>query len=257
MTLAINASEDRGIDTIRKTILEFLNTKNLYDPDNKSLYKLVILDEADAMTPDAQAMLRQVIEKYSSSARFCLVCNYIKKITHALQSRCACYRFAPLKPQEIKKRIKYVAKCENINITEDGINTLIKRSKGDMRKILNILQTTSMSYKQINEFSINKCLGYPNSTTITIIFVSLFNDNYQKSYDIVRDLKTQHTYTLQDIITEIADIIIEICKTANSHKLDSFRMITILEKLSKIEYNLTTCVSETLQMAAFIGIFKS
>jgi len=255
MTLNINASEERGIEVVRNRIQQFVNAKIIHSENNRSMFKLVILDEADAMTADAQAMLRKVIEKYSYCTRFCLICNYIKKITPALQSRCACYRFPPLKTEDIRKKIIEIAQKENINITDGGINTIIKRSKGDMRKVLNILQSTSMSYDNITEEIINKCIGYPNTSEIKKIIDSLLEDTFADSYKIISEIKTKNSYSLQDIISEISNDIITEIKKDNSKYTDK-RIIAILRKLGQIEYNLTTCVMETIQLSALIGIFK-
>ena len=97
MTLELNASDDRGIEVVRNQIKSFAGTKQLFS----SGVKLVILDEADAMTSDAQFALRRVIEKNTKSTRFCLICNYVSKIIPALQSRCTRFRFAPLKPEQV------------------------------------------------------------------------------------------------------------------------------------------------------------
>lgn len=259
MTLNINASEERGIEVVRNRIQQFVDAKIIHSETNKSIFKLVILDEADAMTSDAQAMLRKVIENYSYCARFCLICNYIKKITPALQSRCACYRFPPLKPQDIEKKIIAVAKLENVKITKSGIETIIKRSKGDMRRVLNILQSTSMSYDLITGAVINKCIGYPNSKDIDKIMNSLVYDNFETSCKLISDIKTKHGYSLQDIITEITSELISIIENQNNSKfkkLDQFYILSIIKTLSVIEYNLTTCVTDSLQLSALVGAFK-
>lgn len=108
MTLELNASDDRGIDVVREQIKEFAGTKKLFS----SGVKLIILDEADAMTNDAQSALRRVIEKYTSNTRFCMICNYVNKIMPALQSRCTRFRFAPLRPEQITTRLQEIVSAE-------------------------------------------------------------------------------------------------------------------------------------------------
>ena len=141
MTLELNASDARGINVVRNEIKEFAGTKQLF---SKGI-KLIILDEADAMTNDAQFALRRVIEKYTKNARFCLICNYVSKIIPALQSRCTRFRFAPLLPDQIRGRLEEVAKEENVPLTEDGVEAILDLSCGDMRRVLNLLQSTAMS----------------------------------------------------------------------------------------------------------------
>ena len=103
-------------------------------------FKLIILDEADAMTQAAQNALRRVIEQYTKNVRFCLICNYVGKIIPALQSRCTRFRFAPLGEEQMKGRVEHVVKSEGIELTEDGYKSLLTCSLGDMRRALNILQ---------------------------------------------------------------------------------------------------------------------
>ena len=135
MTLELNASDARGIDVVRNEIKEFAGTKQLF---NKGV-KMIILDEADAMTSDAQFALRRIIEKYTKNARFCLICNYVSKIIPALQSRCTRFRFAPLQRQHIQGRLEEVSSKENVEMTPDGMNAILSLSGGDMRRVLNLL----------------------------------------------------------------------------------------------------------------------
>ena len=103
-------------------------------------FKLVVLDEADAMTADAQAALRRVVEQYSRNTRFCMICNYVTKIIPALQSRCTKFRFAPLQSSQVRSRVDHVIAAERINITPGGVDALLELGNGDMRRILNVLQ---------------------------------------------------------------------------------------------------------------------
>ncbi|KAG0722760.1 Replication factor C subunit 5 [Chionoecetes opilio] len=108
MVLELNASDDRGIGVVRERILNFASTRTIF----KSGFKLVILDEADAMTNDAQNALRRVIEKFTENVRFCLICNYLSKIIPAIQSRCTRFRFGPLASEQILPRLNYVIEQE-------------------------------------------------------------------------------------------------------------------------------------------------
>lgn len=108
MILELNASDDRGIDVVREQIKNFASTRKIFEKG----FKLIILDEADAMTSVAQAALRRVIEKYTKNVRFCMICNYVGKIIPALQSRCTRFRFAPLEREQIEKRLQFVMDTE-------------------------------------------------------------------------------------------------------------------------------------------------
>jgi replication factor C subunit 3/5 len=140
MVLELNASDERGIDVVRDQIKEFASTRQMFT----SAPKLIILDEADAMTNAAQFALRRVIEKYTKNARFCLICNYASKIIPALQSRCTRFRFAPLEPAQARERLAIVAEAEHCVATPDGLDACVTLGTGDMRKCLNILQSTHM-----------------------------------------------------------------------------------------------------------------
>ena len=104
----LNASDDRGIDVVREQIKQFAETRTLFAKG----FKLIILDEADMMTTAAQAALRRIIEQYTKNVRFCIICNYVNKITPAIQSRCTRFRFSPLPIVEVEKRLKHVVEAE-------------------------------------------------------------------------------------------------------------------------------------------------
>ncbi len=131
MILELNASDDRGIKTVRDTIKDFASSRQMFATGPK----LIILDESDAMSTDAQAALRRVVEKFTTNTRFCFICNYVSKIIPALQSRCTKFRFAPLHPEQIVPRVKYICEQEKIEVTQDGVEALVKLGAGDMRKV--------------------------------------------------------------------------------------------------------------------------
>lgn len=108
MVLELNASDDRGIGIVRGQILNFASTRTIFS----GTFKLIILDEADAMTNDAQNALRRIIEKYTENVRFCVICNYLSKIIPAVQSRCTRFRFAPLTPEQILPRLDKIVELE-------------------------------------------------------------------------------------------------------------------------------------------------
>ncbi len=251
MVLQINVSEERGIEVVRNKILPFVQSKSFLFSENNKLFKLVILDEADAMTPDAQAILRRIIEKYTVNARFCLICNYIKKINLALQSRCTIFRFSPIPDNLIEQKIKEIAKLEGLKITSDAIKNIIDKSSGDFRKIINVLQTCSMITKKLDDDIINKSLGYPRKSELTTIYESLLNDNIIETYKIINNIKHTEGYALSDIIRGIFNKILENYDSKNNKKLNN-----IIQKIGIIEYNLINSTNDAIQLTAFIGLFK-
>ena len=151
MVLELNASDDRGIDVVREQIKTFASTKQIFSSANSSstasaggsalaTYKLIILDEADAMTSTAQMALRRIMEKYTANTRFCVIANYTHKLSPALLSRCTRFRFSPLKEGDIRGLVDRVVKDEGVRIEEEAVEGLVKLSKGDMRRALNVLQ---------------------------------------------------------------------------------------------------------------------
>jgi replication factor C subunit 3/5 len=151
MVLELNASDDRGIDVVRDQIKTFASTKQIFTmgPTTASSsiaqYKLIILDEADAMTSTAQMALRRIMEKYTANTRFCIIANYTHKLSPALLSRCTRFRFSPLKEADIRVLVDKVIEEEEVNITPQATDALVKLSKGDMRRALNVLQACHAS----------------------------------------------------------------------------------------------------------------
>lgn len=265
MVMELNASDDRGIEVVRNKIKQFVTAKNVFfgknEKDRENIFKLVILDETDAMTSDAQAILRKVVEKYTDNTRFCLICNYIQNISPALQSRCTRFRFSPIGANQMKNKIMQIVKSEAVKITESGIDTIIKRSNGDMRKVINILQSTSMAYKIVNEKNINTYLGYPRKTHIDLIIDMLVNKSFYVAYNNITNIKQQNGLTINDIISEIHDILIDFILNGNTYnlninKLDMKDILFILDKMRTIEFNQSISTDESIQLSGLIGVFK-
>lgn len=150
MVLELNASDDRGIDVVREQIKTFASTKQIFTTGASARtgianFKLIILDEADAMTSTAQMALRRIMEKYTANTRFCIIANYSHKLSPALLSRCTRFRFSPLKEQDIRSLVDKVIEEEGIKIKADAVDSLVRLSKGDMRRALNVLQACHAS----------------------------------------------------------------------------------------------------------------
>ncbi|XP_033627471.1 replication factor C subunit 5-like [Asterias rubens] len=245
MVLELNASDDRGIGIVRGPILSFASTRTIF----KSGFKLVILDEADAMTNDAQNALRRVIEKFTENTRFCLICNYLSKIIPALQSRCTRFRFGPLDMKQMVPRVQHVINEERVNVTEDGLNALVTLSKGDMRRSINILQSTSMAYDIVNEENVYQCTGHPLRSDIESIVDWMLNKDYTTAYNNIMKLKTLKGLALQDILTEVHIYV---------HRID-FPMkvrVHLLEKMADTEHRLAAGTSEKIQLGSLLSAFQ-
>ncbi|XP_076635244.1 replication factor C subunit RfC3 isoform X1 [Colletes latitarsis] len=278
MVLEMNASDDRGIGIVRGQILSFASTGTMY----RSGFKLIILDEADAMTNDAQNALRRIIEKYTDNVRFCIICNYLSKIIPALQSRCTKFRFGPLSANQIMPRLDDIIKEENLNVTEDGKNALITLSGGDMRKVLNVLQSTSLAFGEVTEDNVYSCVGHPRPIDIKNIANWLLNESYELCYCsilfvtytqllnlITLFLHTRHfVYSLTYRYTEIQDIklkkglalqdiLTELHLFVNKIEFPDSILNDLVIKMAEIEKRVAIGCSETVQLNALVSAFQN
>jgi replication factor C subunit 2/4 len=166
--LELNASDQRGINVVRDKIIKFAK-ESISDPDPNypsPPYKIIILDEADAITLDAQSALRKVIESASKITRFCFTCNYIEKIIQPIISRCVKFRFKSLSSDVLNERLSAICKFEKLNIDNDCINRISEISDGDCRKAIMILQNCKYVLKMKNNLTIEDCDILTGSTSI-------------------------------------------------------------------------------------------
>ncbi|OIR58703.1 MAG: replication factor C subunit 4 [Amphiamblys sp. WSBS2006] len=167
--LELNASDERGIDVVRGKIKSFASRK-ITLPQGR--HKVVILDEADFITPAAQQALRRIIETHSDTTRFIFACNTSEKIIEPLQSRCAILRFNKLRESEIKDRLRVICGLESVSVTEDGVDALCFISDGDMRQAINNLQATFSGAGLVSETNVYRVCDIPNPKLIEEIVVS-------------------------------------------------------------------------------------
>jgi len=243
--LELNASDDRGIDVVREQIKSFAMTKVLFSKG----FKLVILDEADMMTQAAQAALRRVIETHTKNVRFCILCNYVNKITPAIQSRCTRFRFSPLPEKEVERKVNEVVEKERCNLTEDGKAALLKLSRGDMRRALNVLQACHAAYDTIDETAVYNCTGNPHPRDIERVVESMMSDEFGTSFSLITSLKIEKGLALQDLIAGAYDFLQTVDLPAQSR-------IYLLDHLGSCEHRLSLGGSEKMQLTALLGAFK-
>ena len=265
MILELNGSDDRGINVVREQIKNFSATDSkishiLFDNVSfvkKTNIKLVILDEADAMTYDAQFALRRVIELYTDSTRFCLICNYLTKIIPAIQSRCQMFRFAPINNENHLLKINQVIQIENINIEKDAVIKIIELSEGDMRKSLNLLQSQFMIYgtRLITLNSLYKSIGYPTEEERKQLINDVKNKNLSDIYQILIKLQLENNLSNQDIIREVSSYYAKILQTKNKLTIkNQDKLLNLFDELANIEINLITNTNNNIHLLAISSI---
>lgn len=192
---------------------------------------------------------RPVIEQYTKNVRFCIICNYVNKIIPAIQSRCTRFRFNPLELDQVESRLQHVIDNESVNLTQDGKEALLKLSKGDMRRALNVLQACHAAYDRIDEEAIYNCTGNPFPADIEAIVKSMMNDEFTTSYQTISQIKIQKGLALADMVSGIYDFLMTL-------KLPNNSRIYLLDQLGQIEHRLSTGGSERIQLTALLGAVK-
>lgn len=244
MTLELNASDARGINVVRDQIKEFAGTRQLF---HKGGIKLIILDEADSMTNDAQFALRRIIEKYTKNARFCMICNYVSKIIPALQSRCTRFRFAPLSCEQIRGRLEDVAKREKCITTPGGINAILELANGDMRRVLNLLQSTHMC-GDVNQITVYETAGAPLPNDMKSILDFLLNHSFRKAVEEIVGMCSIKGYALTDVLHNLTNMIIAM-------DFPPAVLAELLDGMSNVEHRLASGTDEKLQAGSLVGVF--
>jgi replication factor C subunit 3/5 len=239
--LELNASDDRGIDIVRNKIPIFAKTKS----DDM---RLVILDEADAMTVDAQSALRRVMELYIKNCRFCLICNNINKIIPAIQSRCAKMRFGVLDPNSIRKKLLEIIEKENIKVDSGAIDQLLEIHQ-DFRQILNTLQCLkSIRFGEtITETDVIEYLGMANGKLIREIIETINTQPFKRVYNYLVDLHRDNRIDITNLIGNLVNY------TINRDDIDEVTRSKIIDGLASVEYRMITGSDTEIQLASLIG----
>lgn len=229
--LELNASDERGIDTVRTTIKNFSMRK-------VSGMKIIILDECDSMTSAAQQAMRRTMEFSSSDCRFILICNDIQKIPEPIQSRCAVYLFDRILEEEMKKKLMNISEKENINIPTDALNIILYLSDRDMRQAINILQS-SLYLDELNEKNILKIIGEPSPKTIEKIIIFALKGDMQSAYTLFDNLWDEG-YDSKDLASSFFKI---------SKYMENYRLITVI---AEYQHRFSRITATRLQFYAVI-----
>jgi replication factor C small subunit len=240
----LNASDERGIGIIRGKIKDFARTA----PIGKADFKIIFLDEADSLTNDAQSALRRTIEKYSHICRFILSVNYSSKIIEPIQSRCTVFRFHPIKSADIKKYMQKIAKIEKLEITSDGLETLIFISQGDMRKAINVLQVGASVKKKITAELLYETTSTAKPEDVKNLINTALGGNFMAARNQLYDLLIKYGLSGEDIIKQIHKGIFDLTIPDESK-------IRLIEKTGETEFRLIEGSNAHIQIEALLAHF--
>lgn len=243
--LETNASSDRGIDTIRNQIKDFAKTR----PIETKLPKIIFLDEADALTKDAQNALRRTMEQFSDNCRFILSCNYSSKIIDPIQSRCIIFRFKPLGGEDIKKIINKIAKNEKLKIDDETLDLLYNVSEGDVRRVENILQSCSTISNNITEKLIFDVVASANPREIKEVLELCIKNNFIKARDKLLDIMLRQGLSGLDVIKQIQKEILGL-------NIDDNKKLEFIDKCGEIEFRMVEGSDEFIQLQSLIAFMS-
>ena len=240
--LELNASDERGIDVVRQKVKDFARTKAIGNVP----FKVIFLDEADALTKEAQQALRRTMENYTSTCRFIMSCNYSSKIIDPIQSRCAIFRFKLLERKDIEKRVKLIAETENLQISEDTIEALYEASEGDFRRVINLLQASASISPTITSELVNTLMSSAKPAEIKIVL------EYALSGDFVKAKEKLLEVMLKDSVAG-TDIIKSIQKEIWNLPIDDELKVRLTEKTGEVEFRLVEGSDEFIQLEALLA----
>ncbi|KAJ1675867.1 Subunit of heteropentameric Replication factor C (RF-C) [Spiromyces aspiralis] len=244
--LELNASDERGIQVVREKIKNFARTSVSNSSSARAHappYKIIILDEADSMTDDAQAALRRTMEAYSKSTRFCIICNYVSRIIEPLASRCAKFRFRRLPEPEIRRRLAYIAESEHISCTPEAMDALISVSEGDMRRAITSLQSAYhlCADKEVTDDVVREMAGVVPDKTIHELAQkckrNMFNEMQQMTEDLILS-----GYSTSQVMQQIQDLV------AHAPDLTSAQKARAALVFGSTDHNLNEGADEQLQL---------
>ncbi|MDR3292223.1 MAG: replication factor C small subunit, partial [Methanobrevibacter sp.] len=245
--LELNASDARGIDTVRTIIKEFCRLKPVEAP-----FKIVFLDEVDNMTKDAQHALRREMEMYTKTAVFILSCNYSSKIIDPIQSRCAIFRFTPIKGQEIINRLKIIANEEKVDYDDSAIESIVYFAEGDMRKAINILQASASVGDKINDDNIYEVISKAKPEDISNMITKALTGDFIGARDILREIMILQGTSGEDLINQIYQ---DVSRRVMEEVMDSEIYINLIEGIANTDFRIREGANPRIQLEAMLTKF--
>src|SRR3989338_6340418 len=252
--LELNASDSRGIDVVRNNIKEFSKTKSIRDDIP---FKIIFLDEADALTKEAQDALRRIMEDYVRTVRFIMSCNYSSKIIAPIQSRCAIFRFEPLNQGIVASILNKIAENEKFKIDKDAIELLYDASEGDMRKAENLLQACAAvertvindsDWKCITRDTVKEVVSFAEPKEIELIVKTALAGNFLQAKERLNEVIVRHGLSGLDVIKQIQKETWKL-DIEEKHKLELTRLC------GEFEFRMVEGSNEFIQLAALLAEF--
>jgi replication factor C small subunit len=243
--LELNASDSRGIDTVRTTIKEYARTSALGEVG----FKILFLDEADNLTSEAQASLRRLMERYSGSCRFVLSCNYSSRIIDPIQSRCAVFRFRGYSNEAIRAQLERVAKAEGKRISPEALDTLVTTAFGDMRRAVNLLQLTATHGDTITAETVKEHASVPLRREVEAMLGAALAGDFPGARDRLYALFTERGTSGEEILHAIHGYLPEVSEEV----LPARDKVRLIEYLGEVDFRLAQGASERVQLEAVLA----
>jgi replication factor C small subunit len=240
----MNASDERGIEVVRNQIKQFARTS----PLGGSSFKILFLDEADALTPDAQAALRRTMESYALTCRFILSCNYSSKIIDPIQSRCAIYRFRPLSRDAIAEEIHRIAGMEKIRVTGGAIDAIVYVAQGDMRKAINALQGAAIVSDEIDEKMVYAITSTARPDEIEDLLSLSLKGDFEAAEAVLNSLLYERGIAPNELINQCYRALVK-------REMDPGLRVALIDTLGEADFRLSEGASSDIQLEALIARF--
>lgn len=242
--LELNASDERGIDTIRTKVKDYARTRPIGDVP----FKIILLDESDALTPDAQHALRRTMEMFAHTCRFILDCNYSSRIIEPIQSRCAVFRFKRLSDEDVKKMLERIAKAEKLTVTPGAMDAIAYAAQGDMRKAINILQAAAALKRRIDEKAVYAVTSLAEPKEVKDIVQLALAGKFFEAREKLHGLLVEYGLSGEDLLEQIHRQIYEL-------DVPEEKKVELIDKIGEFSYRVTQGANEFIQLEALLAHF--
>lgn len=241
--LELNASDERGIDVVRHKVKDFARTKALGDVP----FKIIYLDECDALTKEAQQALRRTMENYTHTTRFILSCNYSSKIIDPIQSRCAIFKFKPLEKDEVFEIVDHIVKAEGLTLDEKAKDAIYQASHGDVRRVENILQSAATFNKKIDEATIFSIASLAKPKEIEQVFAFCLKGDFANARKELLDVMLNYGLSGLDMVVQLQRQVWTV------EGLDNHQKLQFVRDCGECEFHLIEGSDEFIQLESLLA----